>query len=234
MRLLITRPREDAENLADQLARLGHETLIEPLLEIHDLAPTEPLPDHVQAVLVTSANGLRAFARLSDRRHVAVMAVGEASAQAAIRAGFDQVESAGGDVRALAEMVRDKCHPDGGTLLHVAASRVAGDLSGQLQKAGFDVHRAVLYQAIKAAGLSETARAEIAAGKIDGVLLFSPRTAETFVALMQKAGLTDRCEQMTACCLSPAVAQKVSAITWARLAIAADPNQASLIDIIDQ
>ena len=70
MRVLVTRPRPDAEAFAEALATRGHEALIEPLLEI-TLAEASALPlelDAFQALLVTSANGLRAFAALPERR----------------------------------------------------------------------------------------------------------------------------------------------------------------------
>ena len=57
MRLLITRPREDAEPLAEILRRRGIEVILEPLLEVtYDDGPGVDL-DGVQALLVTSAAG---------------------------------------------------------------------------------------------------------------------------------------------------------------------------------
>src|SRR5579885_2968460 len=103
---LITRPEEDARPLADALKSRGIATVIEPLLSIRVLpeaAPglTQDL-EGVQALLFTSANGARAFAELSPRRDIGVLAVGDATAAAARALGFSAVESAGGDVQALA------------------------------------------------------------------------------------------------------------------------------------
>lgn len=238
MRLLITRPREDAEFLAQRLLGLGHQVVIEPLLDIRFLATAaadvERLQDGVQALLVTSANGLRAFAKCSPRRDLRVLAVGEASAQAARAAGFDDVESADGDVVALARLVMERLVPKDGALLHVAGTKVAGDLAGSLEKAGFDVRRAVLYEAVTASALSPAVRADIAAGKIDGVLMFSPRTAENFTGLIEQAALGQNCQQMTAYCLSEAVAEKARQVDWGRIAVAARADQQSLIEIVEE
>ena len=236
MRLLITRPQADAEPLAQQLQGLGHQVVTEPLLDIRYLdtakADTERLLDGAQALLVTSANGLRAFAAASPRRDVAVYAVGEASAFAATEAGFSNVKSAAGDVAALAGQVAENLDPQDGALLHVAGTRVAGDLAGSLEKAGFEVRRAVLYEAIKARHLSSSVSADFAAGSFDGVLLFSPRTAESFVDLVKQAGLTEACEDMTAFCLSDAVAEKAHLLDWRQVRIAARPDQQSLIETL--
>ena len=236
MRLLITRPLADAEPLAQQLQGLGHQTVIEPLLDIRYLdtaaADTERLLDGAQALLVTSANGLRAFVAASPLRDVAVYAVGEASALAATQAGFSKVDSATGDVEALARRVIEQLQPQDGALLHVAGSRVAGDLAGSLGRAGFDVRRAVLYDAIKARQLSSPVNHDIATGSFDGVLLFSPRTAESFVALIEQAGLSETCEGMTAYCLSDAVAEKARVLNWCQVRVAARPDQQSLIETV--
>src|SRR5881392_3206481 len=67
-RALVTRPRAEAAALAEALDRRGIEAIIEPLLDIH--YRDEPAPDlaGVQAVLCTSANGVRALARRSGER----------------------------------------------------------------------------------------------------------------------------------------------------------------------
>jgi len=73
-KILITRPEEDAKPLADALAERGIASVIEPLLAIRTLPETAaPLAEDlagVQAILFTSANGVRAFAELSHRRDI--------------------------------------------------------------------------------------------------------------------------------------------------------------------
>ncbi|HEX7775548.1 MAG TPA: uroporphyrinogen-III synthase, partial [Parvibaculum sp.] len=62
MRLLVTRPDEDAGPLAAALAAMGHEAVVAPLLTIRMLRDVA-LPDQRwQAILITSANGARALA----------------------------------------------------------------------------------------------------------------------------------------------------------------------------
>src|SRR5689334_18038281 len=125
---LVTRPRAEAEALAAALAARGIEAMIEPLLEIEyrqdgvlDLAG-------VQAILCTSANGVRALARLSDARALPVFTVGEASAVAARMAGFPDVTSADGVVTDLAALVKRSLTPGAGRLVHIAGAEIAGDL----------------------------------------------------------------------------------------------------------
>ncbi len=231
MHLLITRPRNDAEALAAELAEHGITSAIEPLLEIRNLDAAVDFKG-VQAILITSANGARALAAASPERNLPVFAVGDGSAQTARDLGYGQVESAGGDVDDLAALVGRSLKPEGGTLLHAAGSALAGDLGGAMVDIGFDYRRVVLYEAVKSDGLSEACRSTIAADGFDGVLLYSPRTARSFADLVAKAGLVDRCAAMTAYCLSGAVHQAASDLPWGRMAVAETPDQAALLSLL--
>ena len=93
-RVLVTRPSADAIPLAGELQRRGFDVLLQPLLRIE--TPDGPPLDlaGVQALLFTSANGVRAFARRSDVRTLAVYAVGDATAATAKAEGFQSVASA--------------------------------------------------------------------------------------------------------------------------------------------
>lgn len=233
MRLLITRPADDARSLADELAARGIDSVIAPVMTVADA--TGPAPDlaGVQAVLITSANGVRALARMCETREVPVLAVGDASAAAARDLGFQSVTSAGGDVAALAKLTADSLDPANGALLHVAGSSVAGDLRGDLTRAGFDCRRAVLYEARPVDSLGAEARDALSKGEIDGVLLYSPRTAKTFAAIVHKDGVAGACARLTAYCLSPAVADAVQGLRWRRVVVAAAPDQDSLLAAVD-
>ena len=232
MRVLITRPRDDAGPLAEMLAALGVESLIEPMLEIRFLAGECPDLDGVQAVALTSANGARALAARVGRRDIPVLAVGEATAAAARAAGFADVAMAGGDVAALAALARERCAPGAGPLLHVSGSVVAGDLAGSLEAEGFTVRRATLYEALASGALSDAARVAIVDGSLDAVLLFSPRTARTFVTLAADAGLGDALGNLRALCLSEAVAEAVRPFPWREVRVAERPDQSALLALV--
>lgn len=236
MRVLVTRPREDATTLVAALEARGHAVMLEPLLTIQPRQEIDWPQGHeaAQALLVTSANGVRAFAEADARRNLPVFAVGDASAAAARALGFARVESAGGDVTDLAELVQARLDPAGGPLLHPAASKLAGDLQGGLAAAGFTVLRVVLYDALAAGELSVACRQALAEGLIDLVTFFSPRTAAGFVSLVAAAKMSQACRRVTAVCLSPAVAGRISAVPWAAVAVAARPEQDSLLAEVDR
>jgi uroporphyrinogen-III synthase len=67
---------------------------------------------------------------------------------------------------------------------------------------------------------------------VAGVVLFSPRTAATFVTLVTNAGAADACRDLTAFCLSDAVAVRARAVTWGRIVVARRPDQASMVEAV--
>lgn len=231
MRVLITRPREDAAAFAAELANRGHEALIEPLLEVEYLGVEGSGLDlkSVQALLFTSANGVRAFVRVEPRRDLPVYAVGDATAALARDAGFGEVYSAAGDVSALAKLVTARLNPMRGTLLHVAASKVAGDLQGLLEKSGFEIVRHVLYRTEVRSAFSAQVCGFLTSGEIEAVTLFSPRTARTFANLVLAANLQGCLEDIFVVCLSQAVADQVAHLNWKGVRVAAEPNKGALL-----
>ncbi len=232
MRLLNTRPADDAASLTAVLEQLGHTVIAAPLMAIaYDDAADLDLSG-AQALLATSANGVRAFERRTERRDLAVFAVGDATARAAREAGFPKVKSASGDVEALAGLVIGSLDPGDGVLVHAAGSRVAGDLAGALGAAGFDVRRVVLYGAETARELPPMAAAAIAERAVEGVLLYSPRTAATFAKLVRAAALEDCLSEANVFCLSQAVAEKIADLPWHAVCVAQSPEQDALLELL--
>ena len=233
---LITRPDAEAAALKQRLAERGIASDAAPMLDIR----LHRLPDRqmrealagVTALLFTSANGVRAFCANSDRRDLAVFAVGEASAEAAAAAGFTEITAAGGDVQSLAEVVQDEHPPRKGALLHAAGTTLAGDLQAMLQRNGHDVRRVTLYAAEPAGTLPGPVAARFGAGGYDAALFFSPRTAATFVSLSRASGITAGAAACAALCLSANVAAALEALPWRDVRVAARPREAELLALL--
>jgi len=232
--LLNTRPAEDAASLTHALEARGHRVTASPLLDIQFVANATLDLAGVAGLLATSANGVRAFARSSTRRDLPLYAVGDATARTATDAGFDQVHSAAGDVETLAGLVIEHCDPAAGALLHVAGTRIAGDLAGRLEAAGFEVCRAVLYRAETAQELPDMVLAGLNDGMIDGVMFFSPRTVRQFVNLLRDAGLETAVASADVFCLSATVAEAADVLNWRSVYVAARPDQDALLRLIDE
>jgi uroporphyrinogen-III synthase len=238
MKALVTRPEEDAAPVAAALRARGIAPLFAPMLRI------APEPDAaarlrgalvgVQAVLFTSANGVRAYAQASRRFELPAYCVGEASAAAARIAGFRTVASADGDVAELTALVASRLAPGNGALLHAGGTVTAGDLGADLAAKGFTLRRVELYRAVAAAGFAPEIAAALYGDEIELALFFSPRSGESFVRLAREAGLTEHCSNMTAVCLSRNVAAALSGMPWRAIAIAAAPNLPALLAALNE
>jgi uroporphyrinogen-III synthase len=231
---LVTRPRAEAVGLAEALAARGIAALLEPLLDIRFIDAPAPDLAGVQAILCTSANGVRALARLSGERGLPLLAVGEATAARARSEGFAAVESAAGNVDDLIRLVYRRLRPEAGRLLHVAGTVLAGDLAGGLRRHGFAVDRAALYEARPATLLSPEVRIAFEAGSIDFALFFSPRTAAIFARLAGDAGLAVATRSVTAVSLSIAADAALADLPFRQRWISQRPDQAGLLRTLDQ
>ncbi|MBS0527079.1 MAG: uroporphyrinogen-III synthase [Proteobacteria bacterium] len=233
MRVLIIRPEREAAALAQALAARGHQAVIAPLFHVQVLHPPEDFAAMLaacQAILITSANGARALAEASEQRSKPVFAVGDATAATAEGLGFHSVTSASGEAAALANLVRQRLDPAKGPLLHVSGADVAGSPAPD----GFEVKRVVLYEARQAAALPDSARAALAARAVDVATFFSPRSSDAFVQLVTAAGLADACRAVSAIAISPAAAQPLGALPFARTVAAERPTRQAVLDEIDR
>lgn len=232
MRLLLTRPVADSERLAARLRALGHETVIAPVLAIH-IFDGPPLDlAGVQAILATSANGIRALARRTAVRDIAVFAVGPQTAETAREAGFAEIISANGDAAALAETVSTRLEPSKGKLFHAAGAGTAGRLRQRLEARGFTVISEILYEAQAIDALPAEAANALKDNTLDGVVMFSPRSARTFADLVIAAGLAARTGRLDAFCISAAAAAALAPLRFARFAVAGAPNETAVLGLI--
>lgn len=234
MRYLITRPEEDAEPLAKAVRALGHDALIDSMLRITAFDDVQLDTDGVQALLFSSANGVRAFCDISLNRRVPVYTVGEASAAIARDMGFRKVFAAGGDVISLAQLVAASLKPEEGILMHISGTVVARELKDLLQKDSFNVFRVRLYESEPTTCLSEPTIAHFSNGELDGVLFYSPRTAQIFTDLIIENRLTDACRRIRALCLSEAVAEVADKLPWRTVKVADAPSQSAMLALLAQ
>src|SRR5688572_10102960 len=229
MRVLITRPEREAAALAQALAARGHQAVIAPLFRLQVLHPPADFAATLaacQAILITSANGVRALAEASEQRSKPIFAVGDTTAATAEGVGFTNVVSAAGDADALSELVRQRLDPAAGPLLHVSGADVAGEPA----PAGFEVRRVVLYEAQEATTLPDSARATLEARALDVATFFSPRASEVFVRLVRDAKLAKTCRAITAVAISPAAAEPLAGLPFARSVAAESPTRQAVLD----
>ncbi len=236
MRILLTRPRHESEALAHILTALGHEIVMEALLSVVFDNEVKIVSNNPQAIIITSVNGARGFSNhihADHYRQVPVYVVGAATADALKH--FNVVHVGCDGVAALINAIRSELVPDAGPVLYVRGVHVAGTLADDLAGSGYQVDQVVIYEAVEKEALSPAVIEGFQGNRIDGVVLFSPRTAVVFSKLIEKAGLNEKLGDVTFYCLSQNVSDniQVSGIRTDNQSVIAEmPTQTSLISSI--
>jgi len=213
----------------------GHDVLVLPLLRIETAGQAHLSAGPWSAVLLTSANAVRAIAthrRLRELVGLPAYVVGARTRAAAAEAGFAPVISADGDVDDLISLVAAQPPATDLPLLYLAGSDRAGDLADSLQSCGLPVETAVVYRSVMVADLRPDVRAALAAGQIDAVLHYSARSAAAFVAAVTAAGIRDLSIQIRHLCLSAQVAAPLTGAGAKAVEVASEPNEPALLALI--
>ncbi|MGL4636835.1 MAG: uroporphyrinogen-III synthase [Beijerinckiaceae bacterium] len=206
MRVLITRPVESAADTCAALAKAGHETLSSPLFSVVPIQ--HAISGSFDAVLATSGHAPRLLADDTSQgiKLLPFYAVGDATAAAARTAGFATVHSARGDGEALAALLKN--HTANGSRLLYLAGVPRRDTAIQTLAADFQLTTIEVYQTLPVASLDTKIVAALKQGKLDAVMHFSPRAAEVFLNLAEKAGVQMHIQNVLHVCISTATQDK--------------------------
>lgn len=231
MRLIVTRPLEDAGPLRAKLEALGHDVTLAPLLTIKPREAVHIPKRHWAAAVVTSANAIRALPRDYNLQTLRILTVGPQSLAAARAAGFTRAEAHGGDVIGLAQFIISSFSPTAGPILYLSGAETTGDLAALLTAQGFDCVRVILYDAVPAAELGSAATI-LQSLEPSAVLLYSPRTARIWLELATQQGLTAEAGKASYLCLSTNVANVLPS-NW-RKSVAKAPEEARMLALLEQ
>jgi uroporphyrinogen-III synthase len=229
MYVLVTRPEPAAERTAAALAARGHKAWKVPLLKIEPVGAD--LSGGWGGVIVTSANAPAAATANPALLKLPAFAVGERSAEAARAAGFTDVSSAGGDVRDLIRVLRNRKAEAKAPLLYLAGEDRAADLVGDLAASGIVAEMRVVYRAATAP-FPDALVAALESGDVQAAVHFSKRSAENYLAGAVEADIAEAALKVRHYCLSAQVAAPLQAAGAKRVAVAPRPEEAALIELL--
>ncbi|MCW2309857.1 uroporphyrinogen-III synthase [Rhodobium gokarnense] len=235
MRFLVTRPEPGASETARQLADLGHEALVDSLMHVVFDAEVPIALEGLSAVLVTSANGIRALAERADFSAISAVplfAVGASTASLAREAGFAGAFSADGAVDDLVGLVSARLDPACGTLVYAAGAERTGDLDGKCRAKGFSVAVAEVYRTVVKTAFNPETIAGFRTKSLDGALIYSARTADAFVAAVRQNSLAEALKTLPLYAISAKAAAPLTAAGFEKIAIPARPDGADLLGLL--
>jgi uroporphyrinogen-III synthase len=203
--LLVLRPEPGASATVARARAQGLEAVAVPLFRIEPIEWQAPDPAAFDGLLLTSANALRSGgAQLQGLRRLPVYAVGEATAEAARKAGFDVAATGDSGVDGLLASI------GGLKLLHLC-----GEDRREPQAASQQITAIAVYRAVPV-------EADLGAVKGAVALIHSPRAGRRFAQLAE-----DRASTIVAA-ISAAAAEAVGE-GWRAVETAERPTDDALL-----
>jgi uroporphyrinogen-III synthase len=215
--ILTTRPEAPSDTLPGLIQARGFAAVAAPMMRVRSIRAV--LPRGAQAILVTSGNALGGLAPWK----VKLLAVGDATADRAIQAGFRDVTSAAGDAAALVHLAGATLRPQDGPLLLLSGARQGLAVAASLRAAGFRVHRRVTYAAGPVPRFPPEAAAALAADTLHAVIFLSAETAAAFVRLLP-SDLASHLAGVLALAIGKASADALKPLPWREIRSAPTPT----------
>ncbi len=214
--VLITRPKDQAQEIAQHLENNGFEVFIEPIFlvqknslknfELQNLAQKK-----IGAIILTSSNAADIAFEVAEildlNKGVKIFAVGKKTAKKFLLAGYQNVicperNSAEDLIQMILidqEIVSKKNQE---ILLYFCGEFVTVDFKAELEKSGITVEKILSYKIIEEQIFSENFLAEIKKSQFDFVLLYSKNNAKHFCELSKKYNLLEYFQGSRILCLS--------------------------------
>jgi uroporphyrinogen-III synthase len=240
MAILVTRPLPDGDRTAAALRAKGFEVLLAPMLRFERTAFHDDGDTQYGAVIVTSANALRAIeSELHGSRllKLPLFAVGEHTADEARTIGFAKVISAKSDASGLRERVvaaaKAKSLKKSSPLLYLAGADLARDLPSELGERGFTVVTQTTYRMVPIARLPDDVREAFAADALKAVLHYSRRSARAFIDAIRTAGVEISALSLPQYCLSPGIATVLRDAGASQVVVAPAPDEHALFGALE-
>jgi uroporphyrinogen-III synthase/uroporphyrinogen III methyltransferase/synthase len=245
-RVLVTRAAHQASKLSDGLRALGAEPVEVPVLEIQPPVSFEPLDsalrqlDDYDWLILTSANTMRALAERAAELRIAlaqparflVAAIGEATAEAARRAGW-QVSFVP-DAYVAESLVDGLQGRAAGRRILLARAAVARDvIPDSLREAGAAVDVVDAYCNVVPEAAPEQLRRALADG-LDAATFTSSSAATHLAEAARKAGVAWPFEGVPAVSIGPITSRTLRDLGWPPAAEAEPSDIPGLVAAVEQ
>jgi uroporphyrinogen-III synthase len=234
--ILVTRPREQAEQFAARLRDLGAHAIAAPTIELEDPEPGGPLDDAIAEaaagrfrwVVFTSASGVRVWVE-----RAAALEVGHPDARVAVVG--DSTAGALGQHGIEVDLVPDPfttaalgaAFPRGkGRVLLARADIATEELEAALRAKGWEPVRVDAYRVHAATAVSEEARSALEQQTVDAVVFTSPSTVEGYLSIAVAA------RRPPAVCIGPVTASAAERVGFQVAAVAQPHTEDGLIEAL--
>jgi uroporphyrinogen-III synthase len=233
MRVIVTRPLDQARHTASRLIAMGHEPIILPLTEIAPLDADLSALDTCDTLVVTSRNAIASLASRTGLHTKPVFAVGAATAEELRRAGFTAVQSANGNAQDLADLVRESL-PAPARIGYPCGQIRSPTLETTLRGAGYTIVAIEVYQTHLVSYTTNTLSAVFAVAEPTAVIIMSTANAERLAWLLRNHFPDQTLDFLSFIMISAAVARPLTQAGFPNIAIAEHPTEADVLAALNQ
>lgn len=215
--ILITRPKDQAQNIVHHLENNGFEVFVEPTFSVQKINPRMSFEiqnivgKKIQAIILTSGNAAEVAFGAADilkfDKNIKIFAVGKKTAEIFLANGFNNVQFAernsAEDLKSLIlsdEQLMSK--KNGGSLLYFCGEFITLDFKEELERYGVEVEKIVSYKILEEKNFSEQFLERVQEQAFDFVLLYSKNSAKHFCNLCKKHNLLEYFHGSQILCLS--------------------------------
>jgi len=209
--ILITRPKNQSQEIVKTLEDQGFSTFVEPLFSVEKIAIKKDLIDEkISAIIVTSANACSALVDLSLPKDVKIFAVGKKTAQKLREIGFRNIAiPQENSAIALKDLIiqthKNKLDP----ILYFHGSIISLDFEKELNSFGFKVRKIASYETQEVENFSAELLQFSCEKSFKNVLIFSQNSAKIFEKLTRKHNLLEYFKGSQLVCLSEKILSDV-------------------------
>lgn len=231
--IIITRPREDADALANELQRQGLHPHIFPALKIVERPEAAAVVQekiqsfHPDSVAVTSRHALFALPDLP----LPLYLVGQKTAEAARKMGHGaHIRYVGEDSSALIAYLGGQLK-SGSRLLYLRGKDVTRDLAQALPQ--HRIEPVIAYEAVAVESIPSMTQVLLAEHLAAAITFYSIRSLESVDALLSLHTLHDTRYRLPALCFSAAIAARARELGWKRIGHCPVPAPEAMVQLIE-
>ena len=128
MHIMLTRPLEDSTELILKFKSLGHKVSHLPVIKINKIDLLNLDFANYAGIIFTSANAVKNLDTKSIKKNIYCFCVGFATEKQALKKGFQNIYSAGGNVENLKEIILQNFNKNNGKLLYISGEIITSNL----------------------------------------------------------------------------------------------------------
>jgi uroporphyrinogen-III synthase len=200
--ILITRPKNQAQELVKFFEKQKIKTFVEPLFEVEELA-IDKIAGDFSAVIITSINACHALEKSGISKALKIFTIGKKTAQKLQEIGFTNIiYSPENSVNSLLDLIKNYQ----GQILYLRGEKISLDLAKTFK----NISEVIVYKTHENKDFSAELLEFCRTNSFAEILLFSQNSAEIFFKLAKKHNLLEYFQGSQIVCLSEKILNSVS------------------------